>query len=92
VVAALSSAAVAVRAAGRPEAVPSALFALLIQFVEPGAAVWWFTLGGPFRAFPSDPEGYAVVVAGNTVCWMLAALVLVFVVRGALRVLAPRQG
>ena len=73
----LSVIATGVRAARYPESVPRTIAVALEDFVEPGTAVWWLTLGGPFRTFPYDWLGYAVVVTANTAFWSLAGAFVV---------------
>jgi hypothetical protein len=84
---ALSAIAVWVRVASYPEYVPRAVATALDYFVEPGAAVWWLTIGKAFQAFPSDLPGYVVVSLANTAVWA-AALALVVM---AGRVVASRM-
>ena len=66
--------AVGVRRAGYPY-VPRPISAVLDAFVEPGAALWWLTLGGPFRTSPTDLAGLAVLVLGNTAFWVVLWLI-----------------
>jgi len=66
VILALSVTGAVARASGCPEAMPSWLAFALDQFIEPGAAAWWFTMGGVFQAFPSTAAGYLVVPAMAT--------------------------
>ena len=46
----LSVIAVWVRVASYPEFVPPAIARALDYFIEPGAAVWWLTMGKVFQA------------------------------------------
>jgi hypothetical protein len=66
--------AVGVRRAGYPY-VPRPISAVLDAFVEPGAGLWWLTLGGPFRTSPADLAGLAVLVLGNTAFWVVLWLI-----------------
>ena len=88
---ALSVASVWARAHGYPEVVPGALAHLLDQFVEPGVAVWWFTIGGVFQSFPSTTAGYSVAVLGNTALWLAMIGLLVLVTRVVRRILLWAQ-
>ncbi len=74
---ALSGAAVAIRIYGYPDFVPWNVAQAFDGFIEPGSAVWWLTMGGVFQAFPSNAAGYFVVIAGNTLLWLFAAVILV---------------
>jgi len=65
----LSVIAVWVRVASYPEYVPRGVAKALDYFVEPGATVWWLTIGKAFQAFPSDFPGYVVVSLANTAVW-----------------------
>jgi hypothetical protein len=76
VVAIVSMLSIAARVSGYPATIPRPVVGLLERTLEPGAAVWWFTLGGPFESFPSDLGGYAVTVLGNVACWCLAWMVV----------------
>ena len=88
----LSVIATAVRAARYPASVPQTIAFALVDFIEAGTAVWWLTLGGPFRTVPSDWLGYAVVVAANTVFWSLAGgLVIAIFTAGVRAVRRSRQ-
>jgi hypothetical protein len=68
----LSVIAVCVRVAGYPEYVPRAIASALDYFIEPGAVVWWMTMGKVFQGFPSNLAGYIVVSVGNTAVWTTA--------------------
>jgi hypothetical protein len=72
--AALSVAAVADRAAGSHGFIPWPIENALAWFIEPGLAVWWFTLGGVFQSFPYTLSGYAMTVGGNVAFWQLGFL------------------
>ena len=82
----LSVIAVWVRVAAYPEYVPHAIARALDYFIEPGAAVWWVTIGKVFQAFPSDFPGYAVVSVANTVVWAAAGAIVMMVGKVAVRV------
>ena len=81
----LSVVAIGVRVAGYPEYVPRAIAAALDFFIEPGAAVWWMTIGKAFQAFPTDLVGYGVVSVANTVMWTMACAIVTAVGRVAVR-------
>jgi hypothetical protein len=73
------------------ETIPSVIRNPLSDFVEPGVTVWWFVLGGPFRAVPSSPTGIVFAAAANAALWLLVVLFFVAVVRVIRRLLvAPR--
>jgi hypothetical protein len=82
----LSAIAVWVHVASYPEHVPRSIARALDYFIEPGAAVWWLTIGKAFQAFPSDVPGYVVVSVGNTAVWMTAAAIVLMVARVGVRV------
>lgn len=82
---ALSAAAVAVRVRGYPDFVPAPLAHALDRFIEPGATLWWLTMGATFQAFPSNWAGYVVVVIGNTLLWLIAITLTAIVVNGIRR-------
>lgn len=69
-----SAAGIAIRAAGYPAAVPQVVSRALMIFIEPGLAIWWFTVGGVFQGFPSDAAGYLVAVVGNIGFWLLVVM------------------
>ena len=71
---ALSVAALALRVAGYPAWVPQFMKPLADAFLEPGAALWWFTSSSLFQSFPSSTTGQASVILGNTLFWFLALL------------------
>ncbi len=77
--------AVAVRVSGYPDYVPRAAAGFLDVFVEPGAAVWWVTLGHAFQAFPTDMPGYVVVCSANTVVWVIVCAICMAAGRAAVR-------
>jgi hypothetical protein len=82
----MSVIAVWVRVAAYPEYVPPAIARALDYLIEPGAAVWWVTIGKVFQAFPSDFPGYAVVSVANTVVWATAGAIVMMVAKIAVRV------
>jgi hypothetical protein len=82
---ALSVIAVWVRVASYPGYVPPAVASALDYFVEPGAAVWWLTIGKVFQAFPSDFPGYVVVSVANTAVWATAGAIVMMVGRVVVR-------
>jgi hypothetical protein len=81
----LSITAVAVRVCGYPDSVPRAVAGSLDAFVEPGAAVWWVTLGHAFQAFPTALPGYVVVASSNTVMWVMLCAICMAAGRAAIR-------
>lgn len=81
----LSATGIAMRALGYPSSIPRFIVESLEAMIEPGLAVWWFTLGGAFQAFPDGATGYALVVAANVVFWLLVVAVLAGVARAVLR-------
>jgi hypothetical protein len=85
----LSVIAIGVRVAGYPQLVPRAIASTLDYFIEPGAAVWWMTIGKAFQAFPSDLAGYVVVSVANTALWTTACAI--FIAVGRVAVLAARR-
>ena len=88
----LSAVAIGVRVAGYPEYVPRAIASTLDYFIEPGAAVWWMTIGKVFQAFPSDLMGYAVVSIANTAVWTTACALVTAVCRVGVRAARGRRG
>ena len=84
--------AVAVRVSGYPDYVPRALAGFLDFFVEPGAAVWWVTLGHAFQAFPTDMPGYVVASLANTVIWVMVCAICTAAGRAVVRLAGrPRR-
>jgi hypothetical protein len=51
-------------------AAPSWLRNPVAGFVEPGATVWWFALGGPFQAVPRTLGGILCASIANTAVWV----------------------
>lgn len=68
---------------GSVTAMPSAFRNPLSRFVEPGVAVWWLALGGPFRSAPASTAGIAVAAAANAALWLLTLCLVVVAVRAA---------
>ena len=52
-------------------AIPSTIGEALDDFVQPGTAIWWLVLGGPFRSMPSSPGGIAFAAVTNAMFWVL---------------------
>lgn len=69
----VSLAALVLRLLGRPAWLPVPVKHALDAWLEPGLAVWWVTLGGPFQHAPTALGGYAVTLAGNVAFWGCAA-------------------
>ena len=40
-------------------------------FAEPGIAMWWLILGGPFQVGPQSSGGLLFTATGNTAFWLL---------------------
>ena len=70
-VALVVASATALAVLGSVTAMPSAFRNPLSRFVEPGVAVWWLVLGGPFRSAPASAVGIAVAAAANAALWCL---------------------
>jgi hypothetical protein len=68
---------------GSVTAMPSAFRNPLSRFVEPGVAVWWLVLGGPFRSAPASTGGIAFAAAANAALWLLTLWLVVVAVRAA---------
>jgi hypothetical protein len=88
----LSVIAVGVRVAGYPEYVPRVIVTAVDYFIEPGAAVWWMTIGKVFQAFPSDCVGYGMVSVANTVVWTTACVIVTTVGRVGVRTVRRLSG
>jgi hypothetical protein len=85
-----SAAALALLASG--EVIPSVVRDPLSIFVQPGVTVWWFVLGGPFRAAPSSATGIAFAAGTNAAVWSLVLWFGVAIVGAARRKLSrPRS-
>ena len=67
--------------------IPSLIRGPLSDFVQPGIAIWWLALGGPFRTIPYSASGiaFAAAAAAN------AAFVLLVFWFGAIIVSAIRE-
>jgi hypothetical protein len=83
VVALVIASATALALLGSGAAMPSAFRSPLSRFVEPGVAVWWLVLGGPFRSAPASAAGIAVAAAANAALWLLALWLVVVAARAA---------
>jgi hypothetical protein len=59
--------------------VPHAIGSTLDSFTQPGEIVWWFTLGGPFRDYPSSLLGFAVFIVANAAFWTAASICVALV-------------
>jgi len=68
--------------------IPSVVRNPLHDFVQPGVAVWWLVLGGPFRSNPSSPSGIAFATAVNAALWLLVLWFVVTIGRAVSRMLA----
>ena len=80
VVLAITSA-TALTALGSITVMPSVFRNPLSEFVEPGVAVWWLVLGGPFRSIPASASGIAFAAAANAALWLVALWLAVVTVR-----------
>ena len=69
VLAIASAAVLALLASGA--VIPSLIRDPLSDFVQPGIAIWWLALGGPFRTIPYSGPGIAFAAAANSALWML---------------------
>ena len=63
----------------------------LSDFVQPGIAIWWLTLGGPFRTIPYSASGIAFAAAANAAFWMLVLWFGAVIVRAIQNMLAARR-
>ena len=86
VVLAITSA-TALTALGSITVMPSVFGNPLSRFVEPGVAVWWLVLGGPFRSVPASASGIAFAAAANAVLWLVVSWLVVVTVRFVRRIL-----
>ena len=86
VVLAITSA-TALTALGSITVMPSVFRNPLSSFVEPGVAVWWLVLGGPFRSLPASASGIAFAAAANAALWLGALCLAVVTVRTLVRML-----
>ena len=69
------------------EVIPSVIRNPLSRFMEPGVAVWWLVLGGPFRSAPSSASGVAFAAATNAALWLSVLWFAVAIVRAVRRLL-----
>lgn len=83
VLATASVAALALIASG--ETIPSTVRDPLLTFVQPGVAVWWFVLGGPFRTVPFSAAGISFAAGANAALWSTVLWCGVAIVRAARR-------
>jgi len=58
---------------------PSWLRESIWRFVDPGDAIWWLTLGGPFQSHPQSFIGVAWAAVANALFWLA---IIMFVWRG----------
>ena len=79
-----SAAALALLASG--EIMASAIRDPLAAFVQPGVAVWWLVLGGPFRSAPASGAGIAFAAAANAALWWVVLWLVAVIVRAVRRV------
>ena len=86
VVLAIASA-TALTALGSIAVMPSVFRNPLSRFVEPGVAVWWLVLGGPFRSVPASASGIVFAAAANAVLWLVVSWLVVATVRVVRRIL-----
>ena len=61
--------------------VPSWLRDPMYSFVQPGVAVWWFLLGGPFRTLPPSATDTAIAAAANAAVWSFVLWLVVAAIR-----------
>lgn len=87
VVLAITSA-TALTALGSITVMPSVFRNPRAGFVEPGVAVWWLVLGGPFRSMPASASGIAFAAAANAALWLVALWLAVVTMRTLGRLLA----
>jgi hypothetical protein len=64
----LSVGAVYVHANHFPNFVPRSFAVTLEQFIAPGLAAWWFTMGGVFEGLPADVAGYRSRLLPTRLC------------------------
>lgn len=69
VLATASAAGLALLASG--VSMPSLVRNPLADFVQPGVAIWWLVLGGPFRTIPYSAWGIAFATLTNAAIWLL---------------------
>ena len=61
--------------------IPSLIRDPVSDFVQPGVAVWWLVLGGPFRVAPSSPSGVVFAAVANAMFWLGALWLVVALYR-----------
>lgn len=61
--------------------VPHVLGRILDWFTNPGEAIWWLAMGGPFANYPATGAGYMVFILGNVVSWTVISALSVRVVK-----------
>jgi len=66
---------------GSSPVMPSVFRNPMSRFVEPGVAVWWLVLGGPFRSAPASASGIAFAAAANAALWLVALWLVALGVR-----------
>lgn len=49
---------------------------LLSDFTAPGVAIWWLTLGGPFRTLPTAPVDCIFASLVNGFIWSLMLFIM----------------
>lgn len=75
---------------GAQTAMPSVFRNPLHDFVQPGVAVWWLVLGGPFRSAPSSLSGIVFAAAANAALWLLVLWLAVVLVNAGRVILSHR--
>ena len=70
------------------DVMPSVARDPLSDFVQPGVAVWWLVLGGPFRCAPHSATGIAVAAIANALLWLLVIWFAVAIVSALRRMLS----
>ena len=70
------------------DVMPSVARDPLSDFVQPGAAVWWLVLGGPFRSAPHSATGIAFAAIANALLWLLEIWFAVAIVSALRRMLS----
>jgi hypothetical protein len=87
-VAAATAGGMVIRGTGYPAAIPQAIQWTLNGFVEPGLAIWWFTMGGAFQGGPTNGADYVITVIANIAIWLVIAVLAI----GLARVLGRKSG
>lgn len=80
-----SAGGVAVRLLHYPDAIPRWLAKSLEWVSNPGVAIWWLTLGGPFQDYPRSTMGYVIVVLASLLFWLLVVAAILLVVKAIRR-------